>query len=274
MEEKGSSAGAEQICRNQEEIDMRLYEVTFSPTGGTQKAADILAEALGGWAVPVDLTDSGADVSRIALTAEDLAVIAGPSYGGRVPGAAAERLGQLRGGGARAVLVCVYGNRAYEDTLVELEDAARAADFRVTAAVAAIAEHSIFREYAAGRPDEADRAQLQAFAGRILEKLSAGAEEAPRIPGCRPYKNAGGGGMVPEPGSGCGACGLCAEKCPVQAIDREDPRQVDKDRCISCMRCVRICPQAARTVDPVRMETVRTALKKVCSVRRENELYL
>ena len=72
-----------------------------------------------------------------------MAVIAVPSYGGRVPGTAAGRLGAIRGNGARAVLVCVYGNRAYEDTLVELQDIAKQAGFRVTAAVAAVAEHSI-----------------------------------------------------------------------------------------------------------------------------------
>ena len=61
---------------------------------------------------------------------------------------------------ARAVLMCVYRNRAYEDTLLELADTAEKAGFHVIAAVAAIAEHSVIREIAAGRPDAADRARL------------------------------------------------------------------------------------------------------------------
>ncbi|WP_366914424.1 hypothetical protein [uncultured Oscillibacter sp.] len=70
---------------------MKLYEMTFSPTGGTQKAADLLTEALDGEHTAVDLTDSGTDFSAVTLTPEDVAVIAVPSYGGRVPGPATER---------------------------------------------------------------------------------------------------------------------------------------------------------------------------------------
>ena len=92
---------------------MKLYEITFSPTGGTQKAADLLTETLGGKAVAVDLADSTVDRSALALTSEDVAVIAVPSYGGRVPATAVQRLRAVQGGNARAVLLCVYGNRAY-----------------------------------------------------------------------------------------------------------------------------------------------------------------
>ena len=118
---------------------MKGYEICFSPTGGTRKAADLLAEPLFSETVPVDLTDSQADFSTVVLRAEDVAVIAVPSYGGRVPATAVQRLSAVRGNGARAVLVCVYGNRAYEDTLAELQDTAKQAGFRVVAAVAAVA---------------------------------------------------------------------------------------------------------------------------------------
>ena len=96
---------------------------------------------------------------------EDLAVIAVPSYAGRVPAVAVQRLAAVKGNGARAVLVCVYGNRAYEDTLVELADTAKEAGFRVMAAVSAIAEHSIARQFAAGRPDAEDAQRLAGALG-------------------------------------------------------------------------------------------------------------
>lgn len=152
---------------------MKLYNIVFSPTGGTQKAATVLTDALEGEETRVDLTDSKQDFRTVQLTREDVAVISVPSYGGRVPAVAVERLTMLRGQGARAVLVCVYGNRAYEDTLVELEDAAKQAGFRVIAAVSAVAEHSIARQFAAGRPDAQDAKQLSDFARQIQAKLSA-----------------------------------------------------------------------------------------------------
>lgn len=127
---------------------MKVHELCFSPTGGTQKVAEILTNALADEVVRVDLTDSKADFGAIALGQEDIAVIAVPSYAGRVPAPAVQRLSAVHGNGARAVLVCVYGNRAYEDTLVELQDTAKQAGFRVIGAVAAVAEHSIARQFA------------------------------------------------------------------------------------------------------------------------------
>lgn len=253
---------------------MKIYEIHFSPTGGTKKAADILVHTWSEEIVTVDLTDSKVDFSSVVLTADDIAVIAVPSYGGRVPAIATERLETLQGNGAKAVLVCVYGNRAYEDTLVELQDSAKKAGFQMISAVAAIAEHSIVRQYAAGRPDETDREQLHTFAEKIREKLAAGNMTEPEIPGNRPYKKSGGGGMVPKATKDCTGCGQCAEVCPVQAIHREHPQEADAKKCISCMRCISVCPKLARKVNPVILSTVSLALKKVCSVRKECELYL
>ena len=75
--------------------------------------------------------------------------------------------------------------------------------------------------------------------------------------------------MVPEPTRGCVKCGLCAEKCPVQAIDSKDPQKVGKNACVSCMRCAAVCPHGARKVNGVLLTAVRTMLKKACSGRKE-----
>lgn len=253
---------------------MKLYNIVFSPTGGTQKVAALLAKALGGEAAAIDLTDSKRDLPAVALTQEDVALIAVPSYGGRVPAAAVERLAELNGQGARAVLVCVYGNRAYEDTLVELADAVRQAGFRVIAGVAAVAEHSIARQFAAGRPDAQDAEQLAAFGKKIREKLSANDLSEPELPGNRPYKKAGSTGIVPKATRECNRCGVCAAECPVQAISEKDPGKVDKKACISCMRCVAVCPQKARKVNPLLLRAAGLMLKKVCTARKECELFL
>lgn len=251
---------------------MRVVKIVFSPTGGTQKVADCLAKA---WDQPTEQVDlSDPDLKPFQLDAEDLALIAVPSFGGRVPGLAAQRLERIQAHGTRCVLAAVYGNRAYEDTLVELQDLAEARGFRVIAALAAVAEHSIMHQYATGRPDQEDQKQLQEFAARIWEKVSRGEETVPSIPGNRPYKKAGGAAMVPKGNSHCVGCGHCVRRCPAQAISPETPRETDHAKCISCMRCVVECPQSARKVNGAMVAAAALAMKKVCSVRKDGELYL
>lgn len=110
---------------------MNVVEIVFSPTGGTEKVAHIIG---GHWSknpVRIDLSDSKIDFTRCNIVKDDMVLIAMPSFGGRAPAVAIERLKQIRGNGAKCTLVCVYGNRAYEDTLAEMEDAAKKADFRL-----------------------------------------------------------------------------------------------------------------------------------------------
>lgn len=248
---------------------MNVVEIVFSPTGGTEKVAHILGSRWSGDPVRIDLSDAGTDFSRCVIGREDRVLIAMPSFGGRAPAVAVERLKQIPGNGAACTLVCVYGNRAYEDTLAEMEDAARESGFRVVAAVAAVAEHSIMPQYASGRPDASDEAQLAGFADRIACR----AEEISSVPGNRPYRKSGGAGLVPKAARGCVKCGLCAEKCPVRAIDPAS-LAADAQKCISCMRCVRQCPHQARKVNGAMVSVAALAIKKACSVRKENELFL
>lgn len=252
---------------------MNVYEIVFSPTGGTMKAADMVAQTLADAVTLVDLSDSKKDFRSVALNKDDVAVIAVPSYGGRVPATAVARLAKLRGNGARAVVMAVYGNRAYEDTLLELQDTAAEAGFAVIAAIAAVAEHSIAHQFATGRPDAQDQQQLKTFARSIKEKLASGELSMPHVPGNRPYKTSS-VSMVPKATKACVSCGLCAQKCPVQAIDRLHPQNVDKKACISCMRCVAICPHHARRIHPIMQAAAGLALKKACAQRKEAELFI
>ncbi len=245
-----------------------VFEIVFSPTGGTEKAAHIIGRVWSENAVKIDLSDPKTDFAKYEIGKEDMVLIAMPSFGGRAPAIAVERLKQIAGNGAKCALVCVYGNRDYEDTLVEMEDAAKECGFRVIAAIAAVAEHSIIPKYAAGRPDASDEVQLTHFAERILQQDG----EAASIPGNHPYKK-GGGGLVPKATKDCVKCRLCAERCPVQAIDPET-LAADSKKCISCMRCVKQCPHNARKVNKAMVSVASLAIKKACSVRKENQLFL
>lgn len=258
---------------------MNVVEIVFSPTGGTDKTARIIGAHWGGIAVQIDLTSAKTDFAKCQIHKEDMVLIAMPSFGGRAPAIAIERLKKIAGNGANCTLVCVYGNRAYEDTLVEMEDAAKECGFRVVAAIAAVAEHSILPQYASGRPDASDEKQLAIFAAQIAEKAEKAEKTAvsnhfaAAIPGNRPYKKAGGTGLVPRAGKDCVKCGKCAELCPVQAVSTAD-FAADAKKCVSCMRCVKMCPPGARKVSSVMVSAAAVALKKACSGRKENELFL
>lgn len=255
---------------------MRYVQVVFSPTGGTQKVADAVTEVWGDHVDRIDLSDAEEDFSKIVFEEEDVVLAAVPSFGGRVPHLAAKRLGQLQGCHAKCVIVCVYGNRAYEDTLTELQDIAEGCGFCVAAAIAAVAEHSIMHQYAAGRPDEEDINKLHDFSRKILEKLKNFDKKSNTfmLPGNRPYKKAGGTGLVPKADKKCVDCGLCVRDCPAQAISRDNVKTADAGKCISCMRCVVQCPKSARKVNSAMVSAAALMMKKVCSVKKGNELFL
>ena len=247
-----------------------FYEITFSPTGGTKRSADLLSAA---WKekAEIDLMKRRDDFTKYAFTAEDICLVAVPSFGGRVPAVATERLQMMQGGGAKAILVVVYGNRAYEDTFVDLEDTLKAIGFQPVGGAAVVAEHSIFREFAAGRPDAEDETQLKEWSEKLKAKAEQGGEVA--FPGNRPYKKYGAIPMTPKAKT-CQMCGKCVSICPVGAIPADKPNETDAEKCITCMACVATCPMQARSVNPVALAGAKAMLKKALSGRKENELFV
>lgn len=253
---------------------MRTIALCFSPTGGTRRAAGMLAGGIAAHWDWIDLSLPLSGRALPALTGEDVALIAAPSFGGRMPELAAERLRAVQGGGARAVLLSVYGNRNDDDTLFDLRDAAVAEGFAPVAAVRAIAEHSIVRQVASGRPDTQDEAILHGFGQQIAQLLQTAPDARLTLPEkdfLRPY---GGLPFHPKAGKACTGCGKCASLCPVGAIPHDNPALTDERACITCMRCVRICPAHARQLPPLMLAAAGHKLKKRCAERREPELLL
>ena len=141
---------------------MSIYAIYFSPTGGTEKIVTFIAEQFGEYQ-RIDLCEKTSGLTN-DFSEEDLCIIGVPSFGGRVPAIALEKIKEFNGTKTNTILVVVYGNRAYEDTLIELEDTLIEKNFTCQAAIAAIAEHSIMHQFATGRPDQNDLTDLSSFA--------------------------------------------------------------------------------------------------------------
>lgn len=251
---------------------MKMMKLVFSPTGGTAKIAGIIADRLCKDALTIDLAAPGFNPADAVIDC-DACVIAVPVIGGRAASAAIERISMLKGNGAKAILVAVYGNREFEDALVEMQDCAEVAGFVPVAGISAIAEHSILRKFAANRPDADDKAVLEAFADEIT-KVIGGRTEALVLPGNRPYKEFKGSAVKPVGTDSCVSCGLCAANCPVGAISADKSGETDLEKCISCMRCIEFCPNGGRKVADAVLANVDALLTKVASERKANKLYI
>ncbi len=249
-----------------------VYNLYFSPTGGTKRVAEILSHAVADDVISVDLLKKTA--SMPAFTAEDVCILSVPAFGGRVPQAAINSINTAHANGAKAVLVAAFGNRAIDDTLVELYDVAASVGFEVIAAVEAVAEHSLVRQYGAGRPNEQDQEELACFAKRIVQKLQSDDNTAPVIPGGRPYKEFHPSAMTLVVDDTCINCTRCARECPVDAIPTENVKTVDADKCFSCMHCVAVCPMNARKNSPTVTAALKERLRERCADTKPNTLYI
>ena len=76
---------------------MNVSQIIFSPTGGTKQVTDIITKAWRMSVSEIDLTNTETDYAALSLKKDDIAVIAVPSYGGRVPLLATQRISKICG---------------------------------------------------------------------------------------------------------------------------------------------------------------------------------
>lgn len=253
--------------------------IYFSPTGTTRTIINGIAKGLKATTLAdVDLTLNPPAGEGIHT---DMAIIAAPVYGGRIPAVAAERLQQFQGRAIPAVVVVVYGNRAYEDALLELKHLAQTCGFSVIAAGAFIGEHSYATDdhpIARDRPDAADLESANAFGQRIAEKLTGGNGVADlSVPGNQPYKD-----QHPPLGQSpvtrtdlCTLCGTCATVCPTQVITvGDDTVTTDQSGCIACCACIKNCPTRARIYTATHIANISKWLYENHSERKAPEFFL
>lgn len=241
----------------------------FSATGTTKKVvttlAKTVAEALGAEYQEFTFDAPAVRQEEKSFAADQLVVMGMPVYAGRVPNLIMPYIRDMvKGSGALAVPVVLYGNRNFDDGLMELRNLMRDNGFHPIAGAAVVGEHSFSKVLGAGRPDADDMALVQKLAEGVTAKVQ-GYTEAPaevvEVEGCdpiRPY-------YTPRDRHGepikdflkakpvthmdkCVNCGLCAKICPMGSIDPQDVSNV-VGKCIKCCACVKRCPTGAKYFD-------------------------
>ncbi len=248
-----------------------VLQLLFSPAGTTKRIADIICAGIDSDYTSIDLSKK---VSETVIESGKTVVAAVPVFGGRMPSIAKERIQALSFKGNPAIAVVVYGNRAYDDALLELKDTLTECGCKVIAAAAFVGQHSMLNNIAAGRPNAQDLETASHFSDLVQNKLASEDIAEVIVPGNPDYKNkTPKNGMAPKANKNCTACGLCAENCPVHAIPKSNPATTEKS-CIGCMRCVAVCPKQARCLSaPVRF-IAGLALSSAKKTVKEPELFL
>ncbi len=255
----------------------------FSPTGTTQRVLESIARGIAGTCVEqINLTLPNPIKQPLTCRADELIVLGAPVYGGRLPGEAIRRFRLIKGENALAVVVVVYGNREFEDALLELKDLAVELGFLPVAGGAFIGEHSFASAQApiaTGRPDALDIEKAMVFGAGIRKKIetmhSSAALPDLGIPGRFPYEG-GPRSMSVTPvtrAAICTFCGNCAGVCPTAAIAVNDVVKTKTEACIRCCACVKSCPTGARVWDDETMATITNWLKENCRVRKEPQIF-
>ena len=122
---------------------MKLTSVYFSATFTTRSVVNYVSRRLSDQVTEYDITND-ASTDEVLLAADEVLVVGIPVYAGRVPVMAVDRIRRFKGKGSRAVAIAVYGNRHYDDALLELSDILSENGFQVISAGAFLAQHSIF----------------------------------------------------------------------------------------------------------------------------------
>ncbi|WP_291441139.1 4Fe-4S ferredoxin [Desulfovibrio sp.] len=255
-----------------------LHTVFFSPTHSSKQIvramAATVAPIVGKSVIEHDLTLPDARGKKLSCAVDDALLLAFPVYAGRIPRPLLDSLAGLMGNGAVAVPVAVYGNRHYDDALLEAVDILLKQGFAVPAAAAFVAEHSLTPTVGSGRPDVRDMAAVLDFSKAVAAAVLSACGNTVTVPGKRPYRDLPPAvDLRPKTSQSCTQCMICAANCPMQVISFDDAAEISHG-CIRCCACVKSCPEGAKYFDQEPVLNIVDMLEKNCLSRREPEVFV
>lgn len=253
---------------------MIVKAVYFSPTGTTKKIVTEIAKVLDGNFKGFDITNHKNRVKEINFDEDDIVIVGAPVYSGRLPSFIADYFESLEGSNNIIVPIVVYGNREYEDALLEMNNIFLSKGFKIVAGGAFIGEHSYTSKVATNRPDDKDLEIARSFAVTIKEKLTNKKFKNIEVKGNYPYRERKESLTIgPKTLDSCTDCKICVECCPTGAIS-SDPRIVDESKCIKCFSCVRRCPSKSKYFDERLDSAIKWLVDNCSEIRKEPELFI
>lgn len=268
-----------------------VYALYFSPTDTTKKTVTIISQKISAILNlkfnEYNFTYPNSRKANLEFSKDDLIVIGVPVIAGRVPNLIVDYLNSIRGNGAIAVGIVLYGNRAYDDALKELDYILKNDNFKVVAAGAFVGEHSFSNILAKGRPDDTDVNEMIEFSNKICDKIMTGIDcnsefyikgndniKPHFIPKDDKNNKIDIRKVIPKTSDSCRGCGLCAEVCPLGSISFDDFKTIT-GICMKCCACVKKCPNNAKYFDDDWFLYHKNDLEdKYCSIRCENDMFL
>ncbi len=260
-------------------MDRQLNIVYFSATDGTKKVVKGIAEGISSNYKEYNITMPSSRQDEVVFGTNDLVIVGVPVYAGRVPVFLMEYLLKLKGNNTPTIFITVYGNRNYDDALLELKNEMEKNGFVGIAAGAFIGEHSNTKLVGNNRPDANDLEIAKKFGCEIKSKLEDAIDfsQLPElvVKGNYPYKEINPAPpIIPDTSDECINCGICAKNCPVNAINFEDYKDVST-KCIRCSSCVKRCPVNAKAINHEVFSKITNLLIENCGkVRKEPECFI
>ena len=258
--------------------------VCFSPTGTTKRIIEAIADGIDHANTElINFTLTSDREIKLKTSNSDLLVVASPVYMGRIPSLVKEFLLSIKASNTPTVCVVVYGNRTYGKALLELNDILKQCECIPIAGAAYIGEHSFSStEYpcAKGRPDINDLEEAKHFGNKIKDKISnlESIDNCPslKVSGSFPY-----GGITElwkvdfiGVNENCKQCGTCAKFCPLGAVDFNNSKVIDTEKCIICCACIKNCPEQARFIKPSMVKDAAIRISNNLKERKEPEFFI
>lgn len=277
----------------------KVYGAYFSGTDTTKRTVTYISEKIAKeLGLELEVKDFTLPDSRkvpLHFDRESLVVFGTPTIAGRVPNLLVKYLKTIEGQGALAIPIVMFGNRSFDNSLMELRDLCIGGGMKVIAGAGIVGEHSFSTSLGRGRPDRIDFEQIDRFIDKILEILKTDEIKRTRF---EDYKTQlmvtgqpgpdYGGYYMPQDRHGrhidirkvkpvtdmdlCTDCKICYHVCPMGAIDYNDVSKTP-GICIKCCACIKKCPEGAKSFTDPGYIYHKTELEELYKRRAENSFF-